>query len=235
MNLRRPRALLAVLPLACAGALTAAACSFPDISFGGEDGSADVATDGSLRDEASAIIDGGADGAKPLDAGLDAPAIDAKKACPSICFDAGIGTCDSAGACLVTCTEADACSDQILCPAGIPCIVTCTGARSCASIIDCKAASTCNINCIGANSCKQQIECAGSKCKVACVAADTCAGAIKCTATSCDVRCQYPDSCKQPITCSGTQCLLDCSGARSCAGGVCCDAGSCLGSPTACK
>ena len=117
------------------------------------------------------------------------PGIDASGACPSLCAEAGLGTCDPSGTCGVACTAAGTCTGPVACPAGIPCLVTCTGAGSCTAAIDCTAASACVIQCIGAGSCTGSIACGGSSCSLACTGAGSCTGRVVCDAASCDIGC----------------------------------------------
>ena len=123
------RRLLVVLAFAATGVLAGAACGFPDVMFGAADG---AATDPDARDEDGNVIvpqDGdvppGDGGAKDADA---APRIDAAAVCPEICADAGLGKCDDAGTCTVSCGVDGTCTKPIVCPDGIPCAITCGGA-----------------------------------------------------------------------------------------------------------
>lgn len=214
--------------------------------------------DATVRDGSGTDFNVSADAGSTEDAAPgDASSRDAAEVCPAVCAEAGVGTCDPAGTCAITCTGAGTCAGPVVCPPGVPCTVTCTGADSCASTIDCSRASSCSITCIGADACKDRIACSGSACNVGCNAADTCKGEIACDAGTCAIQCTHPDSCKMPISCSGKTCAIDCSGPRSCvrpvscsgtscnvsctgaptscAGGVCCDAGACLGNPPVCQ
>ena len=220
LHLARPRVVLLALPFLAAGGVLAVACGFPDVTFGAEDASTSEAT--TNTDGAANDLDGGGGGgdARADADAADAPMINAVLACPSLCADAGVGSCDIDGTCLIACVAAGTCTDPVVCPAGIPCNLTCTGAGSCTGTIDCNGASACKINCIGAGACTQRITCKGSKCSVVCNGAGTCTGPIVCNSPSCDVRCKQPDSCAQAITCTGSTCAVDCAGARACKGDV---------------
>ena len=149
--------------------------------------------------QADFTTDGGAEASAPLDAGdtidariahdagdaREASPIDAAAVCPSVCAEAGVGTCDPSGTCTITCTAAGTCIGPIVCPPEIPCDVVCTGADSCVSTIDCAEASACTIHCVGAGSCKQRISCSGKTCEVDCTGAFTCLGGVCCDAGSC--------------------------------------------------
>ncbi len=135
----------------------------------------------------AAVADISVDAMVTVDAGdADAPlGVDARAVCPSVCAEAGVGSCDEAGTCTIDCTAAGTCPGPIVCPSGIPCAVTCTGADSCMSTIDCTGSSACTIKCVGAASCKQRVACSGKSCEVDCSRAFTCLGGVCCDAGSC--------------------------------------------------
>ena len=135
--------LIVVIAFASIGTLAGVACSFPDVTFGTEDGSTSEAD---APDGDSVVVV--KDGAAPLDDGgrKDADAatrVDAAAVCPALCADAGVGKCDDAGTCTVTCGVDGTCIKPIVCPEGIPCVVSCTGAGTCTGHIDCQTASSC--------------------------------------------------------------------------------------------
>jgi hypothetical protein len=116
---------------------------------------------------------------------IDATPVDAVAVCPSLCAEAGVGTCDPNGTCDIDCVAAGTCTGPITCPPGIPCTVTCTGATSCTSTVACGGATKCIVDCIGAGSCSGKISCTGEACEVDCTGALTCLAGVCCDAGSC--------------------------------------------------
>lgn len=187
------------LLLACA--LLLAACQVDRRSDGYRCERTDDCTDGRTCE------DGWCVGEDPPDA---AP-FDAEAPCPAAC------TACIAGRCEIDCTQAGTCSDEVVCPAGLPCDVTCSGFGSCGGGVDCTAASSCTITCSANGSCDGPLACGDGACTVDCSADNTCGQGIDCDAScACDVGCAGTDSCATPASCPGPG---QCDTGRGCTSG----------------
>lgn len=229
----------------CIAAALSCGCGVPDVTFAPGDASiADALlvpdtdapndTGGGPNDAADAAP---ADAATGLDATHEPDAAGSRDAsdagnslaaCQMACEDAGIGTCDSQGVCVVTCSGATACGTGIACPPGIPCSVVCAGTSACGGNVDCSQASTCDVQCTGTNACTGSITCGGTMCSIECSNTSACRGHTTCDAGTCQVSCSGTGSCGGLVTCSGgTTCSVNCGGVGACSGGVCCQDPSC--------
>ncbi len=163
-----------------------------------------------------------------VDAGVDAP--NKAALCKAACEEAGVGTCDDAGACSVDCTGISSCFGKVACPPGIACNVAC-GLSGCSGGIDCTAASSCNIDCQGVSACAGAVTCGGTTCTVTCEGQSSCAGGVSCSASqSCDVTCSGIASCAGLVSCSDPStatCTASCTGLSSCVSTACCKAKTC--------
>jgi hypothetical protein len=169
----------------------AASCSFdPSGASGGDENAPSV--DAAAPPDAS-LID-----ADPMD-----PSADAGDACLAACVD---GACVD-GTCVINCPTAQACPDQLVCPAGIPCRIRCTGEGSCPGGIDCSGASTCTVSCSGTDSCAGEIACGPGRCSVTCSSDGSCQAGTSCPdACACEVDCSGPDACATEAECPAMPC-----------------------------
>jgi hypothetical protein len=141
-----------------------------------------------------------------LDSGLPLDADDsAQRLCAQGCSK---GTCDPDGVCVIDCSAAGTCSNDVACPANLPCRVVC-GDNSCGSKILCSTASSCEVQCIGTDACNDEIQCPAGECSVMCSGASSCEKRTKCSdSCTCDVSCTGALSCKEASECPMFACKV---------------------------
>jgi hypothetical protein len=211
--------------------LMASGCGVPDVVFYADGGPSDAGSLAMPDSMAEGTADAHLDAAPPQDASERQDAADAGNSLPSCqvaCDDAGIGTCDSQGVCVVTCSGTNACGSDFACPAGVSCRVVCTGTGACGGNVDCSQSSACDVQCTGTKACTGSIACGGTTCSIECSNTSACGGQMTCDAGTCQVDCSGTASCGGMVTCSGgNACTVSCGGPGACRGGVCCQDTSC--------
>lgn len=133
---------------------------------------------------------------------IDAPGIDAGRACPSQCTSCR----PDRNECRVDCAISPAtCNAPIVCPPGMNCVVSCSTPSSCQQGITCGTANRCNVTCSGANSCRN-LTCGDGPCNVTCTGLRSCRNVHCGDSCACDVACDQ-GTCDQGLECSGLQCV----------------------------
>jgi hypothetical protein len=127
---------------------------------------------------------------------------------PSLC-DQGCtnGSCVD-GVCVIDCTTAFSCANDVVCPPNLPCRVVC-GDHACAHKVNCGLSTSCQVQCNGDTSCQDEIICNTNRCDVDCIGASSCKRRTKCSnACACDVTCTGTGSCTEVSECPASTCKL---------------------------
>lgn len=160
-------------------------------------------TDGRICEDGLCVLTTRIDAGPMADADPNAPdaapAVDAPVvSCPPEC------TRCEATTCVIECVQADSCSDQIVCPAGLDCRVVCSGSASCNGGIDCTMADSCDLICSTIGSCAGALLCGTGPCDAVCSGTGTCDNGIECSAScACDTDCSGNGSCDTAPSCPG--------------------------------
>lgn len=131
------------------------------------------------------------------------------------------GTCMD-GVCVIDCTAAWSCPNDVTCAPGLPCRVLC-GYHACGHKVLCGTASSCEVRCSGDYACADEIICNANRCDVDCVGSLSCKRRTKCAGScACDVSCTGYGSCAEPSDCpseacdTGSGCTDAVSGCNTC-------------------
>ena len=127
---------------------------------------------------------------------------------PDLCaLGCSMGSCVD-GVCVIDCSAAGACQNEVHCPANLPCRVVC-GDNACAKPIKCDMALSCEVRCVGDHACGDEIQCNGRRCDVECSGPSSCEKRTRCAGScACDVRCTGVGSCIEPSECPASTCKL---------------------------
>lgn len=117
------------------------------------------------------------------------------------------GTCID-GVCVMDCSAAGSCMNDVICPANLPCRVLC-GDNACAKHINCSMSSSCDVRCTGQMACGDEIQCPAGECDVVCSGLSSCKRRTKCDMScACDVTCSGPMSCMEASACPESTCRV---------------------------
>lgn len=128
----------------------------------------------------------------------------------SLCAATCPGACDGE-TCVLDCSAAGSCGDDIQCPEDLACRVVC-GDNACGGRILCQKAASCSVQCSGASSCAGDVRCGDGACTVACTGFLSCGRRVQCPdACACDVACSGVFSCHDKAVCP-----RECDDGRGC-------------------